>query len=95
MVLAEGCFGEAPLRVSRVSFTGERSYELSVPASTAPALWTAMREAGRDLGVGMLGIEALMILRAEKGVHRHRQGHERDDAADRLGRYRPAGEARR
>ena len=67
MALTEGRFGGAPARIARVSFTGDRSYEISVPASAAPALWSAMHEAGRSLDATPLGIEALMILRAQKG----------------------------
>ena len=32
MGVAEGAFGGRPARIARVSFTGERSYEISVPA---------------------------------------------------------------
>jgi sarcosine oxidase, subunit alpha len=67
MSFAEGRFGSAPARVARVSFTGDRSYEVSVPGSHAPALLAAMREAGCSLGAVLLGSEALLLLRAEKG----------------------------
>ena len=50
-----------------MSFTGDRSYELSVPASRAPRLRTAIVEKLPALGGGLMGLEALMILRAEKG----------------------------
>jgi sarcosine oxidase subunit alpha len=63
MAAALGSFAGRPARVARVSFTGERSYEISVPATIATSLWDATRKAG---GVP-LGIEALNILRAEKG----------------------------
>jgi sarcosine oxidase subunit alpha len=46
-----------------VSFTGERSYEVSVPAALAESLWQAARAAG----AAPLGVEALGVLRAEKG----------------------------
>jgi sarcosine oxidase subunit alpha len=63
MAAALGTFGGRPARIARVSFTGERSYEISVPAMLATPLWDAARKAG-----GMpLGIEALNVLRAEKG----------------------------
>ena len=63
MSVAEGRFGERPARVARVSFTGERSYEISVPAGFGPTVWRGVR----DAGVPPMGIEALGILRAEKG----------------------------
>jgi sarcosine oxidase subunit alpha len=67
MAFATGAFDGVPLRVARVSFTGDRSYELSIPASRAASL--RARLAGRlpAFGGGLMGLEALMILRAEKG----------------------------
>ena len=50
-----------------MSFTGDRSYELSVPVSKAAALRARIVAALPDFGGGLLGSEALMILRAEKG----------------------------
>jgi sarcosine oxidase subunit alpha len=67
MAFATGAFDGAPLRVARVSFTGDRSYELSVPASRAGPLRARFAEKLRLFGGGLLGLEALMILRAEKG----------------------------
>jgi sarcosine oxidase, subunit alpha len=67
MAFAAGAFDGAPLRIARVSFTGDRSYELSVPASRAGALRARLAEKLTAFGGGLLGIEALMILRAEKG----------------------------
>ncbi|MBN8291808.1 (2Fe-2S)-binding protein [Rhodobacter sp. NTK016B] len=55
------------LRVTRVSFTGDRSYELSIRQDLAPILWDRVIAAAKDEGGGAMGIEALMILRAEKG----------------------------
>ncbi len=56
-----------PVRLMRVSFTGELGFEISVPAGYTPALWHLLHEAGRDLGVIPFGVEALMVLRTEKG----------------------------
>ena len=63
MALAEGTLGGRPARLARVSFTGERSYELSVPASQGTALWRRLLA----MGATPFGIETLSILRAEKG----------------------------
>src|SRR5690606_22994403 len=41
--------------------------EVSVPAAKASALWNAMSEAGRALDAVLMGSEALLLLRAEKG----------------------------
>ncbi|WP_187968994.1 2Fe-2S iron-sulfur cluster-binding protein [Aquibium microcysteis] len=67
MSFADGSFAGGPARVSRVSFTGDRSYEVSVPTGTAKALNRAITEAGRSLDAVLLGSEALLLLRAEKG----------------------------
>ena len=37
MAFADGRFEGRPARVARVSFTGDRSYEISVPSSIAPS----------------------------------------------------------
>ena len=67
MAFAEGTFEGGLARVARVSFTGDRSYEVSVASSQAHRLLAAMTEAGRPLGAFLLGSEALLLLRAEKG----------------------------
>jgi sarcosine oxidase subunit alpha len=67
MAFLTGSFDGGPLRIARVSFTGDRSYELSVPATRARALRARIVERLRAFGGGLLGLEALMILRAEKG----------------------------
>jgi sarcosine oxidase, subunit alpha len=67
MAFAAGAFEGAPLRVARVSFTGDRSYELSVPAGSAPSLRARLSEKLPAFEGGLIGLEALMILRAEKG----------------------------
>jgi sarcosine oxidase subunit alpha len=67
MAFAAGAFDGAPLRLARVSFTGDRAYELSVPARRAGRLRARLAEKLDAFGGGLLGLEALMILRAEKG----------------------------
>jgi sarcosine oxidase subunit alpha len=56
-----------PARIARVSFTGELSYEINVPARYGLALWDLLMKEGAPLGVTPLGTEALHVLRAEKG----------------------------
>ena len=63
MSARDGRFVGEPARVARVSFTGERSYEVSVPAGLAEELWRRARAAGAE----PLGVEALGALRCEKG----------------------------
>ena len=67
MATAPGSFEGTPVRVTRVSFTGDRSYELSIRADRAQALWRKLRAEGAAFGAVPIGLEALMILRAEKG----------------------------
>ncbi|WP_163849586.1 sarcosine oxidase subunit alpha family protein [Pseudooceanicola aestuarii] len=56
-----------PVRIFRISFSGELSYELAVPAGHAMQLWTALMEAGHTFDVTPYGTEALHVMRAEKG----------------------------
>ncbi|MFD1378858.1 2Fe-2S iron-sulfur cluster-binding protein [Fodinicurvata halophila] len=67
MSFLNGMFEGIGVRVARVSFTGDRSYEITLPASRAAALWARMRSEGDKLDATLLGTEGLMILRAEKG----------------------------
>ncbi len=64
---ADGTLGGFGVRVYRISFSGELSYEIAVPAGQGLAFWTACLEAGQALGVMPYGTEALHVLRAEKG----------------------------
>jgi len=63
----EGEVAGIPARIFRVSFTGELSYEVNVPASFGRALWTACITAGEKYAITPFGTEALHVLRAEKG----------------------------
>jgi len=67
MSALEGELDGIPYRLMRVSFTGELSFELSVPANYALAVWRGLLEAGAEMKIAPLGIEALDVLRTEKG----------------------------
>ncbi|MEO0930786.1 MAG: glycine cleavage T C-terminal barrel domain-containing protein, partial [Pseudomonadota bacterium] len=67
MQWAEGKIGEFDARVFRISFSGELSYEIAVPAGQGAAFWDALIDAGEEFGVMPYGTEALHIMRAEKG----------------------------
>ncbi|WP_374195503.1 sarcosine oxidase subunit alpha family protein [Streptomyces sp. ISL-87] len=56
-----------PARVCRISFSGELAYEINVSPWDATALWEALYEAGRPLGITAYGTETMHVLRAEKG----------------------------
>lgn len=67
MAFRQGRIGGVPARVARVSFTGEVSFEISLPTAAAPALWRRMASLDPALGVTPVGIDAWMLLRTEKG----------------------------
>lgn len=67
MQWADGTLAGFPVRVYRISFSGELSYEIAVPASHGAAFWQACTQAGKALGAMPYGTEALHIMRAEKG----------------------------
>ncbi len=64
---AEGKIGDFDARAFRISFSGELSYEIAVPASQGRAFWDALLAAGAEHGMMPYGTEALHIMRAEKG----------------------------
>ena len=54
-------------KVYRLSFTGEASYELHHPADQSRQLWSALMDMGADMDIAPHGLEALQLLRLEKG----------------------------
>ena len=54
-------------RVFRVSFSGELSYEINVPADWGRSVWEQVFEAGMEFGITPYGTETMHVLRAEKG----------------------------
>jgi len=64
---ADGTIGGFDARVYRISFSGELSYEIAVPASQGRAFWDALHAAGEEFGAMAYGTEGLHIMRAEKG----------------------------
>ncbi|OUD10633.1 sarcosine oxidase subunit alpha [Marivivens niveibacter] len=67
MEFKDGTLGGFDARVHRISFSGELSFEVAVPASQGAAFWDALLEAGAEFGVMPYGTEAMHIMRAEKG----------------------------
>jgi len=63
----QGSLAGIPARIFRISFSGELSFELAVPASQGRALWDKLLEAGAEFGATPYGTEALHVMRAEKG----------------------------
>jgi sarcosine oxidase subunit alpha len=67
MGFADGTLGGIQARAYRISFSGELSYEIAVPASEGLAFWEACMEAGAEFNIQPYGTEALHVMRAEKG----------------------------
>ncbi|MDP2495357.1 sarcosine oxidase subunit alpha family protein [Shimia thalassica] len=63
----DGKIGDFDARAYRISFSGELSYEIAVPASQGRAFWDALLEAGAEFGIMPYGTEGLHVMRAEKG----------------------------
>jgi sarcosine oxidase, subunit alpha len=56
-----------PVRLARISFSGELAYEVYVNSWYARAVWERLVEAGRPHGITPYGTETMHVLRAEKG----------------------------
>jgi sarcosine oxidase subunit alpha len=59
--------GEVHARIFRISYSGERAFEIAVPARWGHSLMQAIAQAGSPDGIVPYGTEALAILRVEKG----------------------------
>ncbi|WP_146344058.1 sarcosine oxidase subunit alpha family protein [Falsiphaeobacter marinintestinus] len=69
-------------RLFRISFSGEHAYELAVPARYGAALFRELVARAEALGGGPYGMEALNVLRIEKGLLTHAELHGRITAFD-------------
>lgn len=67
MQWADGTLGGFPVRVYRISFSGELSYEIAVAASHGRAFWDRLLKDGEEFGIMPYGTEGLHVMRAEKG----------------------------
>ena len=56
-----------PARLFRISFSGELGYEIAVPTRYGDALVRVLMEAGKEFDVVPYGLEALGVMRIEKG----------------------------
>jgi sarcosine oxidase subunit alpha len=56
-----------PVRLFRISFSGERAYEIHTPAGYGARVWQAVFEAGSSARIVAYGTEAMGTLRIEKG----------------------------
>jgi sarcosine oxidase subunit alpha len=56
-----------PARLFRISFSGEHAYELAVPADYGSMVARTIMQAGAEFAIVPYGVEALSIMRIEKG----------------------------
>jgi len=69
-------------RLFRISFSGEHAYELAVPARYGDSLFRVLVARSEGMGGGPYGMEALNVLRIEKGFITHAEIHGRTTAFD-------------
>ena len=80
MQMSEGHIKGMPVRVFRVSFTGELSFEVNVPSRFGLQLWEYLLELGADWNICPVGSESSHVLRVEKGFLS--LAHEADSTVD-------------
>jgi heterotetrameric sarcosine oxidase alpha subunit len=74
--------GPVNARLFRISFSGEMGFELAVPARFGESLFEILCDTARDMDGGPYGMEALNVLRIEKGFITHSEIHGRVTAYD-------------
>jgi sarcosine oxidase subunit alpha len=74
-----------PCRAIRTGFVGELAFELHHPRTRGPELWEALIEAGRAWDLRPHGLDALELLRLEKGHFFLGQDTMPDDTPAKLG----------
>ena len=71
-----------PARLFRISFSGETGYEIAVLARYGESLFRLLVSQAEALGGGAYGMEALNVMRIEKGFVTHAEIHGRVTAFD-------------
>jgi sarcosine oxidase subunit alpha len=69
-------------RLFRISFSGEHAYEIAVPARYGDSLFRSLVARAETMGGGVYGLEALDVLRLEKGFLTHAEIEGRTTATD-------------
>ena len=67
MHMREGKWNGLDVKIARISFSGELSYEITVASSDGAALWDKVAQAGKAFDITPYGTETMHVLRAEKG----------------------------
>ena len=74
--------GGVTARLFRISFSGETGFEIAVPTRYGEALFRDLLARAETMGGGPYGMEALNVLRIEKGFVTHAEIHGRVTAFD-------------
>jgi heterotetrameric sarcosine oxidase alpha subunit len=82
MACGEVMIHGTPGRLFRISFSGEHAYEIAIPSRYGEALYRDLVARAETLGGGAYGLEALNVLRLEKGFITHSEIHGRVTADD-------------
>ena len=69
-------------RLFRISFSGEHAYEIAVPSRFGASLFRLLTAQAEAMDGGLYGMEALNVLRIEKGFITHGEIHGRVTAND-------------
>ena len=77
MDFRDGHLAGVPVRIARVSYTGELSFEINMARRFALMIWTTLMDAGEKFGITPVGSETSGVLRIEKGFVS--PGHEGDN----------------
>jgi len=67
MAVGDAEVADCPVRMFRISFSGELAYEVATPWGYGLVVWEAILQAGAAFGIQPYGVEALGLLRIEKG----------------------------
>jgi sarcosine oxidase subunit alpha len=67
MAVGKGRIAGCDVRIFRVSFSGELAYEVATPSGQAERVWAAILDAGRAFSIIPYGLEAMGLMRIEKG----------------------------
>jgi sarcosine oxidase subunit alpha len=82
MAAGQAQIGGVGARVFRISFSGEEGYEIAVPTRYGEALFRDLISRAELMGGGLYGMEALNVLRIEKGFITHAEIDGRVTAGD-------------
>jgi heterotetrameric sarcosine oxidase gamma subunit len=67
MAVAEATIAGVAGRLFRISYSGEMAFEVCVPSGHAEPVWEAILAAGKPFGIKPYALDALNLMRVEKG----------------------------